>query len=178
LGLRVHLDGARLFNAAVATAQPVSAFLNNVDTVSLCLSKGLGAPIGSVLAGDEEVISSAVRTRKILGGGMRQVGHLAAAGIYALENNVERLAEDHANAERLAGGLARIAQLRVTQATNMVFVTPPAQDHDRLVEHVTAQGILIGGGRPAMRIVCHLGVDSQAVDLLVDAFRSYFDTTP
>lgn len=175
LGLRVHLDGARLLNAAVATGQPVAAFLDNVDTVSLCMSKGLGAPVGSVLAGDAEVIARALRMRKILGGAMRQVGHLAAAGIYALKHNVERLADDHTNAERLAGGLRAIDPLEVTQATNMVFVTPPPEHHDRLVKHVRSQGFAISGGSPAMRLVCHLDVDSQAVDLLISAFDSYFD---
>jgi len=168
-GLRVHLDGARLFNAAISTNQLIAAFLDNVDTVSICLSKGLGAPVGSVLAGDAETIARALRLRKILGGGMRQVGHLAAAGIYALGHNVERLAEDHANAERLAKGLGSVDQLEVRQATNMVFVTAPADDRQSLYEHVVSRGLLIGAPYPAMRIVCHLDVDSQAVDLLIEA---------
>lgn len=174
LGLRVHLDGARLFNAAVATGLPLVSFLDNVDTVSLCLSKGLGAPVGSVLAGDRETIARAMRLRKMLGGGMRQAGHLAAAGIYALEHNVDRLADDHANAERLAAGLEGIGELDVTQATNMVFVAAPEAIHAEVISHVTSRGFLIGGYRPEMRIVCHLDVDSAAVEGLIEAFASYF----
>ena len=175
LGLRVHLDGARLFDAAVATGEPIVAFLDHVDTVSLCLSKGLGAPAGSVLAGDAYTIARALRLRKVLGGGMRQVGHLAAAGLYALDHNVERLADDHANAAHLANGLQAIDRLGVTQATNMVFVTPPAQDREGLVDHLASQGILVGWQSPAIRMVCHLGVDQPAIELLVKSVRAYFD---
>ncbi len=174
LGLRVHLDGARLWNAAVATGEPWKAFLHNVDTVSLCLSKGLGAPIGSILAGDSDTINRAVRARKMLGGGMRQVGHLAAAGLYALENHVDRLADDHANAKRLSLELAAIDRFEVSQATNMVFVEPLAEDRHPLAGHLRSCGVLTGGYEPAMRIVCHLGIGKASVDTLVEAFRSYY----
>ncbi len=176
LGLRVHLDGARLWNAAVHTGIPVRTFLENVDTVSLCLSKGLGAPVGSVLAGSAATIAKAVRQRKMLGGAMRQVGHLAAAGIYALENNIDRLAEDHSRAAELATRLAGIDAVDVVHATNMVFVEPPAEDKGPLLEHLRSHGMLTGGYEPAMRLVCHLDVDQANVDALVEAFRSYFST--
>ena len=112
-GLSVHLDGARLMNAVVKLGVPVRDIVKNTDSVSLCLSKGLGAPVGSVLAGSKELISRAYRVRKLVGGGLRQAGLLAAAGIYALDNHVERLADDHANAIRLAEQLATIPQISV-----------------------------------------------------------------
>jgi threonine aldolase len=112
-GVRVHLDGARLFNASVVTGIPVSRYAALADTVSVCLSKGLGAPIGSCLAGTREDIEKALLLRKTLGGGMRQVGIIAAAGIYALENNVERLSEDHENAKLLAEGLCNVSGISI-----------------------------------------------------------------
>jgi len=123
-GVRVHLDGARLFNASIATGIPVSQYAALADTVSICLSKGLGAPIGSCLAGTKADIEKALLVRKTLGGGMRQVGIIAAAGIYALENNVDRLAEDHENARLLADGLASISGIEInprTVDTNIVI---------------------------------------------------------
>src|SRR6185437_13991769 len=123
--LSTHLDGARIFNAAVKLGMAVKELCAGFDSVSVCLSKGLGTPAGTVLVGRKEVIARARRIRKMLGGTMRQVGILAAAGLYALEHNVDRLAEDHANAERLAKGLAA-AGLKVEPVqTNMVFATIP-----------------------------------------------------
>src|SRR6185369_16196820 len=130
--LSTHLDGARIFNAAVKLGMPVKDLCAGFDTVSVCLSKGLGAPAGTVLVGGREFIARAKRARKILGGGMRQAGVIAAAGLYALENNVARLAEDHANAERLAKGLREAGFGVEGPHTNMIFVKVPAGMEDHL----------------------------------------------
>jgi len=167
-GLATHLDGARVFNAAVALGLPARALVEGFDSVSVCLSKGLGTPAGTVLVGDKAFIGRAKRARKMLGGAMRQAGVLAAAGLYALEHNVERLAEDHANAERLASGLAALG-LAVQQHTNMVFLTPPAARAGGLVEALRAQGVLaLPGAR--MRLVTHLDVSGADVDRAIAAF--------
>ena len=173
-GLSIHLDGARIFNAATKLGMPVDQLCAGFDTVSVCLSKGLGTPAGTVLVGRRELIDRARRVRKMLGGTMRQVGIIAAAGIYALENNVERLAEDHANAERLARGLAE-AGLRVDPVqTNMVFVQIPAQSVAALAEHLEASGIITLLHGPRLRLVTHLDVDSGAIDTATRAFASFF----
>ena len=174
-GLAVHLDGARLFNAAVAAGVGIEAWAAHVDTVSLCLSKGLGAPIGSVLVGDRASIGRAHRLRKMLGGGMRQVGHLAAAGLYALDHHVDRLAEDHARAGHIAAGMSGIDGLSVVHATNMLWVTPPAEAHSALVDHLLADGILASFWAPTMRFVTHLDIDDTQADLVVDSFTRFFD---
>ncbi len=173
-GLAVHLDGARLFNAAAACDVGIDAFLDDVDTVSLCLSKGLGAPAGTVLAGDRATIDRAFRARKMLGGGMRQVGHLAAAGLHALDHNVDRLAEDHARAEQIAEALRAIGGLGVTQGTNMLWVTPPPEHHDDLVAHLESEGLLGIFWKPTMRFVTHLGIDDEQADALVESFTRFF----
>jgi threonine aldolase len=187
-GLVIHLDGARLFNAAAALNEPVLAFTQFADSVMVCLSKGLCAPVGSLLAGDMEFINKARRARKLLGGGMRQVGILAAAGIIALEKMTTRLNEDHENARRLADGLKNIPEIEVpgmpidSQAclTNMVFF--------KLSEHcyLTSQTLIerldhdykikIGqvSGRQ-MRLVVHYWVDSRAVDRVLTAFYELFN---
>ncbi len=173
-GLATHLDGARIFNAAVKLRVPVERLTQGFDSVSACLSKGLGAPAGSVLAGSRALIQRALRARKILGGGMRQAGIFAAAGLYALEHNVARLAEDHANAELLAAGLGEIAGLAVEPVqTNMVFVRPPAERCTRLAEHLATQGVkaLIG---PRTRLCTHLDVDRAGIERVVGAFRAFF----
>lgn len=173
-GLSLHLDGARVFNAAVHLQVPVTEISKHFDTVSVCLSKGLGAPIGSVLCGSSAFIDRAHRWRKVAGGGMRQAGILAAAGIYALQNNVERLAEDHRNAQALADGLATIKGLSVSPAnTNILFVTPPAGTAGPLREELGRQGILLGGG-DSIRLVTHLDVSAEDVGRTVAAFRRYF----
>src|SRR5512142_3385797 len=141
-GLSTHLDGARIFNASVKLGMPVKDLCAGFDTVSVCLSKGLGTPAGTVLVGRRDLIARARRVRKMLGGTMRQVGILAAAGLYALEHNVERLAEDHANAERLASGL-KAAGLKVEGPhTNMVFAQVPAEKVAGLKQHLEANGIV------------------------------------
>jgi threonine aldolase len=172
-GLTTHLDGARVFNAAVKLGVPVKELCAGIDTVSVCLSKGLGAPAGTVLVGSRELIAKARRVRKMLGGGMRQAGILAAAGLYALEHNVQRLAEDHANAERLARGLAA-AGLRVEPVqTNMVFVEVSRERVEGLSRHLEAKEIgAVVGART--RLVTHLDVDANAVDCAIGAFWSFF----
>ena len=173
-GLATHLDGARVCNAAVKLGIPVAALCRGFDSVSVCLSKGLGAPAGTVLLGSRDVIARARRCRKILGGAMRQAGVLAAAGLHALEHNVDRLADDHANAERLAAGLGRIGGLRVEPPqTNMVFVHVPQDRVTALVAHLRAQGVLaLPGAR--MRLATHLDVNAHGLERAVAAFGAFF----
>jgi threonine aldolase len=172
-GLSTHLDGARIFNAAVKLGMPVKDLCAGFDTVSVCLSKGLGTPAGTVLVGRKDLIARARRIRKMLGGTMRQVGILGAAGIYALEHNVDRLAEDHANAERLAKGLAALGLKVDPVQTNMVFVAVPAESAQALKAHLDANGVTtLGGSR--MRLVTHLDVDAAGVDRALAAFGDFF----
>lgn len=174
-GLATHLDGARIFNAAVKLGMPVKELCEGFDTVSVCLSKGLGTPAGTVLVGRREVVDRARRVRKMLGGTMRQVGILAAAGIYALENNVERLADDHANAALLAQELAA-AGLEVDPVqTNMVFVHIPAGCDERLARHLADRGIVALVHGTKVRLVTHLDVDAAGVKTAAAAFASFFD---
>ncbi|MGN6668991.1 MAG: low-specificity L-threonine aldolase [Trinickia sp.] len=166
-GLSCHLDGARLFNAAVALGVQAATLAQPFDTVSVCLSKGLGAPVGSVLVGSAAAIARARRLRKMLGGGMRQAGILAAAGLFALEHNIERLAQDHANARALAQGLAKLPGLTVTQPdTNIVFVDVDASVAPAFAAHLAQHGIGVVStyGSTRQRWVTHLDVDAQAVD--------------
>ena len=171
--LSTHLDGARIFNAAVKLGMPVDKLCEGFDTVSVCLSKGLGTPAGTVLVGRRDVIDRARRVRKMLGGTMRQVGILAAAGLYALDHNVDRLAEDHANAERLARGLAALGLKVDPVQTNMVFVTLPKDSAAGLKAHLDKSGVMTLGGAK-MRLVTHLDVDAQGIDRAVAAFGQYF----
>ena len=177
-GLAIHLDGARIFNAAAKLAMPVEALCAGFDSVSVCLSKGLGTPAGTVLVGKGDLIERARRIRKMLGGTMRQVGILAAAGIYALEHNVERLAEDHANAQLLASGLAGVG-LRVEPVqTNMVFVHVPAGSVAALAKHLEANGIVALVHGPKLRLVTHLDVDAAGIGQAVSAFGTFFSKVP
>jgi threonine aldolase len=171
-GLATHLDGARVFNAATELGMKVKDLCAGFDSVSACLSKGLGAPAGTVLLGSRAFIGKARRARKILGGGMRQAGILAAGGLYALENNVERLAEDHRNAGELARGLAQL-DLPAEQHTNMVFVRIPEADVQPLFGHLEKQGVAVLPG-PRMRLVTHLDVDAAGIGRALDAFGTYF----
>ncbi len=171
--LSVHLDGARIFNASVKLGMPVKELCAGFDTVSVCLSKGLGTPAGTVLVGKQELIDRARRIRKMLGGTMRQVGILAAAGIHALEHNVERLAEDHANAERLAKGLAALGLKVDPVQTNMVFVAIPKESTAGLKEHLEKNGV-VALVSPKLRLVTHLDVDAAAIDRAVAIFRAFF----
>jgi threonine aldolase len=178
-GLQVHLDGARIFNAAVALGVPARQLVEPVDSVTFCLSKGLCAPVGSVLCGSKEFIQRAHRMRKMLGGGMRQAGILAAAGIVALQSMVERLAEDHSRARRLAESLADIPGLVLepgTPFTNMIFAgldegvpLTAAQVAEKLAE----RGVRVGlAGRGRFRMVTHYWIDDQAVENTVAQFRA------
>jgi len=177
-GLALHLDGARLGNAAVQLGVPLAAIADSFDSVSFCLSKGLGAPVGSLLCGSRELIATARRWRKVLGGGMRQAGVLAAAGIIALQEGVERLAEDHANARQLAEGLAEIPELAVDPAavqTNMVFLSPPPPLVAPLTDYLKERGILIAG-RESIRLVTHRDVTAAQILTAITAFRRFFNS--
>jgi threonine aldolase len=170
-GLGLHLDGARVFNAAVHLQVPVTEISRYFDSVSVCLSKGLGAPVGSVLCASKQLIAKARRWRKVVGGGMRQAGVLAAAGIYALEHNVERLAQDHENARALAAGLSRIDGIKVAPTqTNMVYMTIEPQRSVRLREYLKDHGILISG-QGTIRLVTHLDIDRADIDRFISAVR-------
>ena len=171
--LTLHLDGARVFNAAVKTQRDVKSICAYFDSVSICLSKGLGAPMGSVLCGSRDTIKKARHTRKMLGGGMRQVGILAAAGIYALDHHVERLSVDHENAARLAAGLAGLGKFNVSLPdTNILFVDVAPSDIHALQIHMNNAGIkLIVGERT--RLVTHLDIDVADIDRTIDAFAVF-----
>jgi threonine aldolase len=177
-GLKVHLDGARIFNAAVAQGIDAKELAGPVDSVTFCLSKALCAPVGSVLCGTKEFVSRAVRVRKMLGGGMRQAGILAAAGIVALETMVERLGEDHARARRLADGLRGVPGLVLepdTPATNMVFVSLAADIKStaaQVTESLKKQGVLVGStSERQFRLVVHYWIDDKAVQKAVSTFQ-------
>jgi threonine aldolase len=168
-GLKVHLDGARIFNAAIALGVPASALAENVDSVSFCLSKGLSAPVGSLLCGSKDFIERARKLRKMLGGGMRQGGIIAAAGIVALETMVDRLAQDHTNAKRLAQGLARINGIKLAQnnvPTNIVmFDLSPELSVPEFIEGLEKVGVKVGSrGDNLFRAVTHRMISSSDID--------------
>ncbi len=171
-GLGLHLDGARVFNAAVALGVAVDHITRSFDSVSVCLSKGLGAPVGSVLCGNRAFIAEARRWRKVTGGGMRQAGVLAAACIHALEHHVERLAEDHAHAARLAMGLAELGLEPDGPYTNMVFLPLGGERAARLAEFLRARDILISPGA-RVRLVTHLDVEAAAIDTVITAVGEF-----
>jgi threonine aldolase len=175
-GLGFHLDGARLFNAAVACGVPAREIAKHFDSVSVCLSKGLGAPVGSVLVGSAALIEKARRWKKVTGGGWRQAGMLAAAAQYALDHHVERLADDHARAVTLAAGLGDIPGVKLLgQHTNMVFIDVPADRLRELDVHLRSAGIRISiGYLPTLRLVTHLDIDDEGVARTVAAFRQFF----
>jgi len=175
-GLATHLDGARLFNAIVASGTAPARLVQGFDSVSVCFSKGLGAPVGSVLAGPRDFIARARRVRKALGGGMRQAGLLAAAALYALDHHVERLADDHALAKRLADGLATIAGIAVTAPdTNIVFAEVANGAGGRteaLLAHLKQRGVL-ATGLIGLRFVTHLDVDAAGIDRAIAAVGEF-----
>ena len=172
-GLATHLDGARLFNAIVASGAEPARLVRGFDRVSVCFSKGLGAPVGSVLVGPREFIARARRVRKALGGGLRQAGLLAAAALYALDHHVERLAEDHALAKRLADGLASIPGITVTAPdTNIVFAEVAGGRAEALLAHLKQHGVL-ATGLIGLRFVTHLDVDAAGVDRAIAATRGF-----
>ena len=170
--LKLHLDGARLFNAAVALKVDPGEISRHSDSVSVCLSKGLGIPAGSVLCGNKAFIASARRWRKMLGGGMRQSGMLAAAGLYALDNHIERLADDHMRAQNLATELTTIPQLEghIRCQTNMIFLDIEPQIQNNLQAFLSAQDIKVG----ANRWVTHLGVNDSAVQKVLQQTQAFF----
>jgi threonine aldolase len=177
-GLRLHLDGARLLNAVVATGIAAPQWTRHFDTVMICFSKGLGAPVGSALAGPRELMAEALRYRTVLGGGMRQSGVLAAAALYALDHHVDRLAEDHANAKRLAAGIHRIDQLTLCPDvidTNMVFFRVSA-DWGTAAEFAAAmqaRGLLtFATSADIIRLVTHLDVTAADVDQAIEILKS------
>ena len=173
-GLAMHLDGARLFNAIVASGSSAEAICSHFDSVSFCLSKALGTPAGSVLAGPRAFIETAHRWRKMLGGGMRQAGVLAAAGLYALDHHVERLADDHTNAARLAEGLRSIDRIDIRGPfTNMVFVDVASDDVSGLATHLRDAGIVASVGVHT-RFVTHLDVDRAGVDRVIEAMKAFY----
>ena len=178
LGLAVHLDGARIFNAAIDQKVAAIDLTDMVESVTFCLSKGLCAPVGSVLCGDQDFINDALRIRKQLGGGMRQVGVLAAAGIVALEEMVDRLAEDHRHAEILAEALANINGILLDKGspnTNMVYIEldPKLEvSAERCAEKLMAQGVLVGITGPRhFRLVCHYWIKDADIPLIASAMR-------
>jgi len=175
-GLGCHLDGARLFNAAVKLGVAPIEISRHFDSVSICLSKGLGAPVGSVLCGSRKLVEKARRWRKVLGGGMRQAGIIAAAGILALQDNIDRLSEDHANAKLLAEGLSSIDEIKIDMAlvqTNMVFVSLKSDSPEKLAVYLKDAGVLIDTGNP-IRLVTHLDVSTKDIHRAISQFKSFF----
>jgi threonine aldolase len=173
-GLNLHLDGARVFNAAVELGIPISEIAQHFDSVSVCLSKGLGAPVGSVLVGSEDLVTRALRWRKVAGGGMRQAGIIAAGCIHALENHVERLAEDHEKAQRLVNGFADIDEVKLlpqTGQTNMVFLS--SDEAKELTAWLKERDILISG-YGSLRLVTHLDATLEDMDTVVNEVKAFF----
>lgn len=172
-GLATHLDGARLFNATVKLGVPAVEMARQFDSVSVCFSKGLGAPVGSALVGSREFIQRAHRWRKMVGGGMRQAGLLAAGALFALEHHVQRLADDHALAQRLAQGLQGVPGLAVEPPqTNIVFADVQGERASTLMAHLKSRGVL-ATGLYRLRFVTHLDVDAAGVDRAVAAVREH-----
>lgn len=175
-GLKLHIDGARIFNAAVALGVDAKTLVQDADSVTFCLSKGLAAPIGSVICGSAEFVAAVQRTRKVLGGGMRQAGIVAAAGIVALETMVDRLAEDHVRAKRLAEGFAALPGVQVAPVyTNMFYFSLSETcpfDAAGLAAQLEARGILMPGrGSRSFRVVTHCWIDDEDVDQVLAAMR-------
>jgi len=172
----VHLDGARIFNASIATEKPVDKLVQGFDSVMVSLSKGLGAPVGSIIAGSNILIEKARRVRKILGGGMRQVGILGAAGLYALENHIDRLKKDHENARILARSLEDLDRTEVNEPeTNIVMLTlkENSSDENEVVEKLKEKNILVGTMGPRrLRLVTHMGISEENVQEAAEAIKN------
>ena len=176
-GLSLHVDGARIFNAAVALEAPVAELTREADSVTFCLSKGLSCPVGSIIVGSDDYIQEARRWRKMVGGGMRQVGVLAAAGIVALDSMVDRLAEDHANARKLAEGLAEIEGISIDPdalPTNLVFFDVEREDRAELHAKLVARGVKGGGTGRRWRYVTHYGITESDIDYALATVRDVF----
>jgi threonine aldolase len=175
-GLQHHLDGARVFNAAVKLGINVQDIARHFDSISVCLSKGLGAPVGSVLCGSEDFIKQARRWRKMLGGGLRQAGIIAAGGIHALENNIDRLQIDHDNAALLGNELAAIEELEVdleNVQTNMVFLRTRDGNYQGLADYLQAQNILIEAAEK-IRLVTHLDMSRDDIQTVITSIKAYY----
>jgi threonine aldolase len=176
--IALHLDGARIWNASIATGISVKKYVEHFDTVSVCLSKGLGAPVGSVLVGSKEKISIAHRWRKILGGGMRQAGILAAAGLYAVKNNISRLEEDHSNAKYFAKQITNIDELEVdfnNVQTNMVAIKTLTMSAAELVQRCKISGLLFNSiDKNRVRIVFHLNISKNDTANAIEIMKSVF----
>ena len=176
LGLKVHLDGARLFNAQAATGLPAREWCAHADTVSVCSSKGLGAPVGSLLAGDEETIGEARRARKAFGGGMRQAGIIAAASLYAFEHHIERLSEDHARARNLAAGLREAGYDAREPDTNLVLVA--VENTPEFLQALAREGVLATPGKPGfVRLCTHLDAGDREIEAAIEAATRILATT-
>lgn len=174
-GLKLHLDGARLFNAAVASDTPAEVIAAPFDSISICLSKGLGAPVGSLLVGDRDFIARARRLRKMVGGGMRQAGIVVQAGLFALEQHVARLADDHRRAKRLAEGLAALPGIELDLSlvqSNMVFLRLAKGEPAQLLAFMKERGILFSG-YGELRLVTHLQINDDDIEEVIDAFTEY-----
>jgi threonine aldolase len=175
-GLLLHLDGARIFNALAATGETPLSIGSYFDTISVCLSKGLGAPMGSLLIGDAKVMAKAKRMRKMMGGGMRQVGYMAAAGIYALDNHIDRLKEDHKRAKDLADGIKSFSFVEFIEpvVTNIVLIKLTASvERDSLINQLRENGVLVVPlGPQVIRMVTHLELDDKMVEKTIEVMQS------
>jgi len=171
-----HMDGARLFNAAIATGTEPARIVRDYDSVSICLSKGLGAPVGSVLVGSSDFIALAHRWRKMFGGGMRQAGVIAACGLYSIDNNIDRLSEDHERAQRLAVAVNSLSNFEVdldSVQSNMVFARTPEGTADKVVEHLASQGVdILTINDSVVRAVTHLHITDEDIEHAISAFSS------
>tara|TARA_B100000212_G_scaffold149808_1_gene112659 strand:- start:482 stop:1462 length:981 start_codon:yes stop_codon:yes gene_type:complete len=172
-GCAIHMDGARIFNAAVKMQTPIKRMLRDFDSVSICLSKGLGAPVGSLLVGSSQFIAKASRWRKLFGGGMRQSGFLAACGLFALEHNIERLAEDHARAKHLATSISKLPGFSIdldSVETNMVYIDSD-MGAKNLMHELASHGIdVLDVGPTAVRAVIHLHVTDEDIEKVIEVF--------
>ena len=181
-GVAVHIDGARIFNAAIALETDARTLVASADTVDFCFSKGLGAPVGSVITGPVDFIERARANRRLLGGSMRQSGIIAAGALYALEHNIERLADDHANARRLADALAEMPHVTMDSAgtdTNLVFFTLDGVDGEQFRERLAAAGVLCTGTSPQrVRLVCHLDVSREDIEAAIDVIAATLRALP
>ncbi len=175
-GLKVHMDGARVFNASVASGISVKKYAENVDSLMFCLSKGLSCPVGSLIVGDKDFIAKARKNRKLVGGGMRQAGVIAAPGIVALNKMVDRLSEDHANAKKLAKGLKDECGLSLDVSavqTNIVVANVSPMLADDYIAEATKKGVLtLSFGKHAVRFVTHYGIDAEDIDQVIERLRS------
>ena len=172
--LALHMDGARLFNASVHNNVDPKELVAEFDTVSICLSKGLGAPVGSLLLGSEDIIDKTKRIRKMVGGGMRQAGIVAAAGIYALQNNVKRLSEDHQKAAEISSGIDGLEHLECwssNQQTNMVFMRAPKGYKEYIINFMEERGFLIGFFGQDIRLVLHKDIKGEAIPKIIQGFK-------